>query len=717
MSLLESHRFKHAIFVFAASLCLLAVTTKAQMIPTPQPEKVSNRVLQLAAEGKVNEADQALREALSQCQQPTAPPNCSFLLTFTQAYLAQQKGSAGIQEARELYSRIIKSDPANGPALNNLALVEDSTGNASRAEELWATAIAKDPGRADHYALLLGDHFLRLKNIDGALKAYDVAERSSPTAAAPRRRIVSAYRQTQKNSDLDPLEARAREWELVDPSSARAAYEFLMSRYSSDGAYANEADRVLVQWSILLARNEWLDDDSLSHLPQEWNTPGIQELKEYIATPTQRPHWNWWQRSPDRDGATFEFARAMGRLQLRASSGGAQRAQACFQWALSSVTPGALTDSSPVSNGYLRVSQELASLYFDHPELDPDGKQVSEMMVHLYEGKMRAIELGRRPVSQAYHTTLAYIYVARGVWTSKPGTPSYMSALYQLQAVLDDATFREHSEGYFQPLPEIKGMLARAFVERGDKVGAAKLSLSAAIAYLDSDAIPESQRSLDQGVSFGSAGPEVSRLQRIIKARAESEKVTLDQMSSEKLPWLFQPSGILTEPFLKRQRFKIYADLLKAAENEPQRLTSALEAYRLVVEQQTNLVGAGDLLRWQSVESALLTSASGQPIRPRVVVLSDFSTVVGQRTKLPIALAGDDRPMAIAVQQETPTAVEVLRAVGVSRVHKIQPYIRLGLGQLFVTPAVGSIEADPLIQQLKSDPNLRAVIRSGVAPT
>lgn len=60
-----------------------------------------------------------------------------------------------------------------------------------------------------------------------------------------------------------------------------------------------------------------------------------------------------------------------------------------------------------------------------------------------------------------FHTTLALIYVARGTWEAAPSTPGYMSAWYQLQAVLDDAGRREKSEHFFQPLPEIKGMLAK----------------------------------------------------------------------------------------------------------------------------------------------------------------------------------------------------------------------------------------------------------------
>lgn len=717
MNLRDGRRKLGRTVVTAAWFLLVVNCSSGQMAPTPQPDKVSNRVLQLAAEGKIDEAEQTLQAALTQCRQAGAPPNCSALLTFTQAYLAQQKGAAGTAEARELYSRVLNADPGNGAALNNLALVEDSVGNALKAEELWGKAIMNDPERAGHYALLLGDHFLRLQNTSDALKAYESAERFSPTAAAPRRRIVSTYRQMEGIGGLEGLEGSAKEWELTDPSNARAAYELLMSRWSSNSSSVNKADKILVRWGTLLARNDWLNGNSLSFLPENWKTPAIQELLAYMEAPAQRPQWNWWHSTPDRYGATFEFARDVGRLQLRSGKEGIQKAQSCFQWVLQSVTPGDLMGSKSEIDGYLRVSQELASLYFDHPELDPGNEKFSEMLARLYEGKMLAIEVGDRRISQAYHTTLAYIYVSRGIWRARPGTPGYMSAAYQLQAVLDDAAIRERTEGNFQPLAEIKDMLARAFVESGDGLNARNMSFSASLAYLDSDAIKDSQRLLEQSASFGAKGPEVTRVQQIIAARLGPENIRLDQLNSEKASWLFMPSEVVPVEFLKRQQFKIYGDLLNSITVGPQHLTVALRAYQLVVDYHTNLVGAGDLLRWQGIESALLRSTNGEPMPTRVVAYNSDQTKAGPRTELPISLAGDDRPNAVAVQQETPTAVEVLRAVGVSKVHEIQPYIRLRRGQLFIAPELGSVEADPIIQQLKNDPMLRAVIKPGVAPS
>ena len=369
------------------------------------------------------------------------------------------------------------------------------------------------------------------------------------------------------------------------------------------------------------------------------------------------------------------------------------------------------------STGYLRISQELASLYFDYPELDPGNQQLSQMMGRLYEGKMAAIASGDRAVTQAYHTTLALIYVSRGTWSALPGTPSYMSARFQLQAVLDDAKYREQAVGYFQPLPEIKAMLAKGLMEAGSKSEAARASFQAAMAYLDADSITDSQTLLDQSSSLEASNPEIGRLQKVIVARREPAKMASDQLTVERVPWLFQSSGSFSDAFLKRQRFKIYGDCVSPSVDGPHRLAAALEAYRLAAELQTSLVGAGDLLRWQRIESALLTSANGRPVSPRVVSVKGIQRAPGARTILPIALTGEDSPNAVAVQKETPTAVEVLRNVSVWKIQDVQPYLRLRRDGLYITPSFGNADVSPLLEQLRTDPNLRALVKPDTAPS
>jgi len=693
--------------LLAAAASLGAVQTAiAQMVPTPQPEKVSNRALQLAAEGKLADADKALEEALAQCQRTGALPNCAALLSFTRAYLAQQRGRQGVEDARKFYRDVLITQPSNGAALNNLALVEDSAGNSAEAEQLWQQAIHSDPGRAGHYALLLGDHYLRLKNLSAALESYDQAGQSTPEAVAPRRRIVEAYRQMPGTDGLGALESRAGQWERLDPENSRVAYELLLARWSSVPQSGGAAERCLVRWAVLLLRNDWLDVQSLGSLPSTWDHPGARELRAYLRDPLGPPRWNWWRGDPDRLGVTFEIARATGRRLLRSSENGPAKAERCWQSALQTVPADSLAEFPNAVNGYLRVSQDLASLYFERPSFDADNTRMGEIVKHLYEGKMAAIERGDWRVTQAFHTTLALIYVARGTWEATPGTPGYMSAGYQLQAVLDDAGRREKSELFFQPLPEIKGMLAKTLIhipKRKNEAG--PMYFRAALAYLDADSPKDAREMLQAHRELGPADAAVEQFEQILAARTNPAGLSLAATNRESAPWLFRASGKLDESFLKRQRFKIYADLAGSSSAGPSQLEAALEAYGLAAEQQTNLVGGGDLLRWQHVETTLLASANAQAAPARNPTVK-WSGAAPTEISLRFMLAGEDRPVAVVLRKETPVVAQVIRAVGVAKMRDLQPYLRLRPEGIEIAPAPAASDLAPLLERIKRTPNI-----------
>ncbi len=697
-------RVRRCTSLLAAGAALAAAQAAiAQMNPTPQPEKVSNRALQLAAEGKLAEADQAVQEALAQCQRSGALPTCAALLNFTSAYLAQQRGRQGADEARALYRNVLAGQPSNGAALNNLALVEDSVGNGSEAERLWKQAIQNDPGHTGHYALLLGDHYLRLKNIAGAVDSYDQAGQASPEAVVPRRRILEAYRQMPGTDGLEPLELRAGQWERFDAENSRAAYEFLISRWSSSSQ--SGAERCLVRWTGLLARNDWLEGQSLSALPAAWDHPGVRELRIYESDPLSPPQWNWWRRNPERLAVTFEVARATGRRLLRNSENGPARAERCWQSALRTIPADLLAVEFPSAvDGYLRVSQELASLYFESPSLDPQHTRMGELVRQLYEGKMSAIERGDWRETQAFHTTLALIYVARETWEAAPGTPGYMSARYQLQAVLDDAERREKSEHFFQPLPEIKGMLAKTLTripKRKNEAG--PMYFRAALAYLDADSPKDAREMLNAHRELGPPDAAAEQFEQILATRANPGGFSLAAVNSASAPWLFRASGPLDESFLRRQRFKIYADLAGSSSAEPAQLEAALDAYGLAAEQQTNLVGGGDLLRWQHIEATLLASANAQAA-PAHSLSVKWSVAAPSEASLRITLAGEDRPVPIFLRKETPVAAQVIRAVGVTNMRDLKPYLRLRPEGIEIAPAGSDLA--PLLDRIKSTPNI-----------
>jgi tetratricopeptide (TPR) repeat protein len=709
------HRIGVNAFAFEFVLLLVAGNpAAAQMVSTPQPDRVSNRALDLAAQGKTAEADKVLQDALAQCQQSGAPAGCVAMLNYTRAYLAQQRGRAGTDEAREYYKRVIAEQPANGAALNNLALIEDSLGNSSEAERLWQSAISNDPQRASHYELLLGDHFLRAKNFVVALQSFGQAAGAAPEADTPRRRIVEVYRQAEAGVNLAALLSLAEQWERLDPANSRSAYELLMIRWTSGSPNPAAADSCLLRWASLMARNNWLDPNSLSGLPDSWDHPGVKVLRAYVQNPAAGTQWGWWRQNADRLAVMLDVAAATGRRLLRDSDNGAQKAETCWQQALHIMPADQLVNGFRAAvDSYLRVSQEVASLYFQQPSIDPYGRKLQDVVRGLYEGKMRAIDLHNWRVTQGIHTTLGLMYTARNVWEALPGTPYYMSALYQLQAVLEDARLREQEEKFFQPLPEIKALLAKGLATQPNrKSDAAQMYLQAAAGYLDSDAIGEAQRMLKE---YRALAPEnvatADQVEKILAIRGKSGSLLPVALNADQSPWLFRASEPLDESFLKRQRFKIYGDIVNSDASGLIRLTAALEAYRLVVDQQTPLVGSSDLLRWQRVDAALLASVNGQAAPARLAPEVPAVPVVSPAGPVRLTLVGEDNPSTVIITKETLAASQIVRTLGTGKMADVRPYIQLRQDGLLIAPPAANSEAATSIDKIKGMANLPVALK------
>ena len=79
----------------------------------------------------------------------------------------------------------------------------------------------------------------------------------------------------------------------------------------------------------------------------------------------------------------------------------------------------------------LRLYQELASLYFRSPELDPRGVKLNRIVQDLFQGKAQFILERNWKATQSFHTVLAQIFVERGVWEK-----GAFGAEFQLRATL-----------------------------------------------------------------------------------------------------------------------------------------------------------------------------------------------------------------------------------------------------------------------------------------
>jgi len=143
----------------------------------------------------------------------------------------------------------------------------------------------------------------------------------------------------------------------------------------------------------------------------------------------------------------------------------------------------------------------------------------------------------------------------------------------------------------------------------------------------------------------------------------ENAVASLDEVNA---PWLFRVPPSFGQDFLQRQRFKLYADEAGAAESsvasENERLAFAWEAYNLVADKDTALVGAGDLVRWENVTARLLEVGH---VPPQPLHLSKGPELAAWRGRIPrLALAGQEYPIGVSVSPETQSAARIVATVG-----------------------------------------------------
>ena len=650
-------------FLTSALLLLPAPLIHAQLAAeevarrNSQAQTAAAAAQELAARSQWKEAADKLQEAERQCgtEAPTQP--CRLLLNYSIAYVAQQQGAKDL--ARTYYQRVLAEAPSNGAAMNNLALVEEATGHDSDAEALWTRASAADPQHAGQWALQLGDHYLHRARYADALRQYQVAADKLPDAETPRRRVVESYGRM-PDSTLDQLAALAFAWETFFPSTTRIAYELLVRR----GFNGSSSDAVLLHWISLISEHDRVTKATLAIAPGGWKSDAVNELRSYVENPIPGFRWSWWRQTPARISVTLELASATGKQILRETRDGAQTAS-CWEAALDWVgTPEMLLEarSSDASttglSAFLDLSQNLASLYYHYPSLDPGGRKLDRLVMRLFEGKALFIAKGDWEATQNYHTALALLYADRGIWNPKPGTFYAAGAIFQLEAALHDADmrFQDPKQKFFQPLPELKEKLAEGYDQTNQPQRAATQYVNATAAYLDIDALDASQKTLTRAQELKASPDTTGQLAHILDIRQKLSRGIPAEISPAKTPWLFHPAGPIDQEFLKRQTFKISVDSAISSGGPAGPGTDlAVKAYQLAVQQRMPLVGAGDLARWRRLESHLRANASLPEARkPEQGVV----TAEPSGKSLPLTLPGHWRPAQVEPDPQLSRAVQ-----------------------------------------------------------
>jgi hypothetical protein len=259
-------------------------------------------------------------------------------------------------------------------------------------------------------------------------------------------------------------------------------------------------------------------------------------------------------------------------------------------------------------------------LYTRVPELDTDGRRFSALEDRMFEGKGAALASNDLEAAQRFHATLGLIYAERGTWRGAPSR----NASDQLRWALRAAAERARTDGFHQPLPAVRALLARglasgeAAAARGEAGAAA---LDAARAWLDSD----DPLAADTTIAIAVRDPALTAeavapvrtlvLVRAILAQAAGVAGAAVQADPETVAREAARlcaggiggvvAGTGPADFMDRQRFKLLADCARMTSN-PDRAVHARAAIAVATDpsaRATNdvftLVGAEDVRRFR----------------------------------------------------------------------------------------------------------------------
>jgi protein O-GlcNAc transferase len=134
------------------------------------------------------------------------------------AAAVQHHQNERLAEAEPHYRQVLKLDPGNGPALNNLGLLVASHGKRDEAEALYRKAIEHNADYADAH-MNLGNLLMAQGKTADAIACYEASLRVSPKYANAHVNLGNAYRSLGK---VDEAIACYEEALRIDPNMADA---------------------------------------------------------------------------------------------------------------------------------------------------------------------------------------------------------------------------------------------------------------------------------------------------------------------------------------------------------------------------------------------------------------------------------------------------------------------------------------------------------------
>lgn len=548
-------------------------------------KKLVSNAQKVAAEGKWDDAIRMLDDTLVNLNNEDLAPYKSYLL-FSKAYLYQKRPSladssiSNLELAQNTYIDALRSQPEDVRILNNLIWVSNKLGDRTSAENYAQRALQLDPGNATNWHLVLGDIYQQDGQLDAAWKAYDQALQKTPTSREAAKRLLTLY-QNYTYQKLKGLLEKSREFnENGMPELAVEGLELLMTYQCHQNSRIEE--EVLLHWAGIIAANDWVNPRLVERIDaMNCDFEPLNALKSLLG----RRNFDisgWWG---DYDRRTFYYlAIQESWANYLLSTGEKREALELYRYCKENVV--FIFDHSTEIYGKahfleIKIWTQIARLYAD-PELESTPRDFEMLEREVFSGKGKAYKRGDLESIQKFHTVLGMIYVDRERW----GGLFSQNAEFQLEHALSTAAKRvEENPKAYVPLPHLHKYLGDTYKALGKIENAGNAYLDAAVGYLETDNLNLCQEMMQEvgGVENQIGNREFKNKKRAVNTilntrlsvrglgenafNAESESYFGKNRANG---WLenSEAVGSIDPAIVERQRFKVYADLAKAAEKQ-----------------------------------------------------------------------------------------------------------------------------------------------------
>ena len=579
-----------------------------------QAEGVAVQAEDLSAAGAWRAAEVLLMVQSEACEGVIGGRECRLLMSYALGYLYDRWSSedpanrtAHLETAGSYYRSVLNEEPDHIATLNSLALVNRQLGTEAFSAAFLNEAIAAQPERAGWYHVLHGDVLRDARDFSSAESSYRRAVDASPTDPIPRLRLARIYRELAADR-VSELFERAADWEAPFPDAALEAYTSILWRLS-DVEEPRLTFDALTRLVSLVARRGSITGQSLDVLPPQLQASRpVSDLRTYIAAPTSSPSTdNWWVQAQTLNATLAEVGLALGRQM--SLSGEIADAERTWQVGL---------DFVPLDHPTgLELRRELVSLYHRVPQLDPDGTEFSAIVAQLFGGKTGSIQSGDLAAQERFHTTLGLIYAERETWNEPSG--GFQNARFQLFWAVQTAEQRSAIDRVYRPVPQLKALLAQAYMESDEPSAAAEAYGDAVEQLLDTDQLDDAAEMLRRTPASSGAEARLQALRALTQTRINLSRSVLagdiddgfcTSFSGSVLPESSVPD--VSPEFLDRQRFKVHSDCAFLTTDEVRQYHAA-RAINLAATESVNLVGVADLLRVERVNANLRESLGLPP--------------------------------------------------------------------------------------------------------